>query len=393
MMPTSALKFGVFMSPLHSPTGNPTRNLQRDVELCQYLDRLGFDEVWVGEHHSAGWECVGSPEVFLSYVAASTHNIRLGTGVVSLPYHNPYMVASRATLLDHLSHGRFSLGMGPGAFLSDARQFALDPAQSRRKLEEGAGVIRRLLAGEVVTETTDWYQLSGARLQLLPYNEQLEIVISQVVSPSGPVLAAKLGASLLALNATDPGAIGRLAEHWALHEETAAQHGHSSDRGKWRIVAPYFVAETEEEAFREVERGIVLWSHYLTSVGPAATGRRSQQNALVGPHDIVPRAVEGSSAKEIARGLCETGFAVIGTPDQVEHQIRRLQEQTGGFGVFLNWQADWATPEATFRSYRLFADEVIPRFRQHSSALVASQDWVVASAAASGAGTHVPAGA
>lgn len=386
MMPTGGLKFGVFMSPLHAPTGNPTRNLQRDVELCKHLDYLGFDEVWVGEHHSVGWECVGSPEVFLSYVAASTNNIRLGTGVVSLPYHSPYMVASRATLLDHLSHGRFCLGMGPGAFLSDARQFALDTSQSRRKLEEGADVIRRLLAGEVVTERTDWYHLDGARLQLLPYSESLELVITQVVSPSGPVLAGKLGASLLALNATDPGATGRLAEHWALHEETAAAHGHTADRSKWRIVAPYFVAETEEEAFREVERGMVLWSHYLTTVGPAATGRKSQpKNAVVAPHDIVPRSVEGASAREIARGLCDTGFAVIGTPDQVEHQIRRLQEHTGGFGVFLNWQADWASPEATFRSYRMFADEVMPRFRRHSSALVASQDWVLASAAAGGA--------
>jgi limonene 1,2-monooxygenase len=90
-----ALRFGLFLSPIHSPHENPTLALHRDVELISHLDSLGYDEAWIGEHHSTGWEFIGSPEVFVGYLAGLTSRIRLGTGVVSLPYHHPYNVAER----------------------------------------------------------------------------------------------------------------------------------------------------------------------------------------------------------------------------------------------------------------------------------------------------------
>ena len=86
------MKFGVFMAPFHRVGENPTLALDRDLELLQWLDTLGFDEAWVGEHHSAGWETICSPEVFIATAAERTRHIRLGTGVISLPYHHPYML-------------------------------------------------------------------------------------------------------------------------------------------------------------------------------------------------------------------------------------------------------------------------------------------------------------
>ena len=83
------MTFGVFLAPYHQPGQNPTLALERDLELIQLLDRLGFDEAWVGEHHSTGWETIASPELFLAVAAERTRHIRLGTGVVSLPYHHP----------------------------------------------------------------------------------------------------------------------------------------------------------------------------------------------------------------------------------------------------------------------------------------------------------------
>lgn len=377
------LKFGTFFSPLHSPRGNPTRNLQRDIDLCVNLDHLGFDEVWVGEHHSTGWETVGSPELLLSHIAALTTRIRLGTGVVSVPYHNPYMIAARASLLDHISRGRFILGLGPGAFVTDAGQLGIDPKESRRKLTEGVGVIGRLLRGEVVTESSDWFTLNEARLQLLPYSDDLEIAVSSLVSPSGPTIAGINGASLLSLNASSEDTIGILAERWDLYERLCGENGHVADRSTWRLVVPCFLAETEEEAIRDVAHGIEEWNYYLTEVGPSGS-RRATVNASPDDqatlHTQVPTSERGTSAESITRRLIDSRFAAIGTPDQVEAHIRWMQEQTGGFGVFLNWQTDWGTPEATARSHRLFADEVIPRFRRHSSALAANEKWVLSGA-------------
>ena len=115
------MRFGVFLAPYHEPGENPTLALERDLELIVRLDELGFDEAWVGEHHSTGWETIASPEIFLAVAAERTRHIRLGTGVVSLPYHHPLMVADRIVLLDHLTRGRINFGVGPGGHLTDAR--------------------------------------------------------------------------------------------------------------------------------------------------------------------------------------------------------------------------------------------------------------------------------
>ena len=115
MSAPARMKFGVLWA--RPPRRRePTLALERDLELLQWLDQLGFDEAWIGEHHSAGWETIASPEVFMATAAERTRNLRLGTGVVSLPYHHPYMVANRMVLLDHLTRGRVMLGVGPGAW-------------------------------------------------------------------------------------------------------------------------------------------------------------------------------------------------------------------------------------------------------------------------------------
>ena len=100
------MKFGSFLGPFHRAGENPTLALDRDIELIEWMDYLGYDEVWIGEHHSAGWEIIASPELFIAAAAQRTRYIKLGTGVISLPYHHPLMVANRMVQLDHMTHGR-----------------------------------------------------------------------------------------------------------------------------------------------------------------------------------------------------------------------------------------------------------------------------------------------
>jgi hypothetical protein len=107
------LRFGIFLAPFHKPGINPTLALQSDLELIQWLDRCGYDEAWFGEHHSAGTEISASPEILMAVAAERTRHIKLGSGVVSLSYHNPLWVAERIVLLDHLTRGRVMLGVGP----------------------------------------------------------------------------------------------------------------------------------------------------------------------------------------------------------------------------------------------------------------------------------------
>jgi len=168
------LRFGIFMAPFHPAGENPTLALERDLDLIAHLDKLGYDEAWIGEHHSAGSEIIASPEIFIATAAERTRHIKLGTGVISVAYHNPYMVAERAVLLDHLTRGRFMLGMGPGSLPTDAIMLGLDPTETRPLLEEGVDVILKLLRGdEPVTSQTKMWNLVDARLHLRPYSDPL----------------------------------------------------------------------------------------------------------------------------------------------------------------------------------------------------------------------------
>src|SRR4051812_48142869 len=157
------LRFGIFLAPFHPAGQNPTLALERDLELIVRLDELGYDEAWVGEHHSTGWETIASPEIVLAVAAERTRHIRLGTGVVSLPYHHPLMVADRIVLLDHLTRGRINFGVGPGGHLTDARMLGIEPAQLRPRMAEALDVIVRLLTEtEPITVESEWFTLTDA---------------------------------------------------------------------------------------------------------------------------------------------------------------------------------------------------------------------------------------
>src|SRR3954447_19245360 len=167
----SYLRSGIFLAPFHALGENPTLALERDMELLRHLDKLNYHEAWIGEHHSGGFEIIGSPEVFIAAAAERTKHIDFGTGGVSLPYHHPLMTAQRIVLLDHLTRGRVKFGVGPGALPSDAFMLGIDPAVQRGRMEEAlATVIELLTSDEPVTRDAEWFTLREARLHLRPFS-------------------------------------------------------------------------------------------------------------------------------------------------------------------------------------------------------------------------------
>ncbi len=178
------LKFGAFLAPHHPIGENPMLQFRRDLDLVEQLDGLGYDEFWCGEHHSSGWEMIASPEMFLAAAGERSKRIKLGTGVISLPYHHPYNVAQRMVQLDHMTGGRAIFGSGPGALASDAHTLGIDPMLQRDRQDHAIGIIRRLFKGERVTDKTDWYTMQDAALQLLPLQEDMPFVVaSSAVHP------------------------------------------------------------------------------------------------------------------------------------------------------------------------------------------------------------------
>lgn len=353
------LRFGTFMAPFHPPEHNPTLSLESDLELLAHMDRLGFDEAWIGEHHSAGSEIIASPELFIATAAARTQNIKLGTGVISLPYHNPLWVAERMVLLDHLTRGRIMMGLGPGALPTDASMLGLEPPEMRPLLEEYMAIVMHLLTSEEpISYSSDRLTLKDARLHLRPYSDPLfDVAVAAVASPSGAKLAGRYGAGVLSLGATVAIGMDVLAHHWTVQEEVAAQNDQVADRDKWRLVGLMHLAESEEEARRDVKYGMEQWFRYF-------------QNVAAFPQ----MAVDGGNLDEMI-DFVNGGLGVVGTPDMAIAQIEALLEQSnGGFGAYLTLAHNWANPEATKKSYELLARHVMPRFQGQVDTLINAAD-------------------
>lgn len=356
------VKFGGFVAPHHPIGENPTLQLQRDLELAAHLDRLGFDEFWCGEHHSTGWEVIASPELFLAAAAERTHTIKLGTGVVSLPYHHPFNVAQRLVQLDHQSRGRLIFGSGPGALPSDAYTLGIDPMVQRDRQDEALGVIRRLLRGEDrFDHESDWFQLKDARLQLLPLQEDMPFAVASMISPSGMTLAGKHGTGVLSIGSMSSAGLQALPTQWSFAEESAQQHGNVVSRDNWRVVMSWHIAETRQQAQQEAKHGLYRWHNEYT------VGTLMRPGAE--PYASPDAAVEAAQV--------EGGGAVIGTPDDLIAAIRNMLELTGGFGTVIGFAHDWANREASLRSWDMVARYVIPEVNGMLEGYRESQQYVI----------------
>ena len=355
-MTVEKLRFGAFIAPFHPLEENPTQALERDLELVQHMDRLGFEEAWIGEHHSAGYELISSPELFIATAAERTRTIRFGTGVSSLPYHHPLMLAGRINQLDHITRGRVMLGVGPGALPSDAFMMGIPVSAQRDRMDQALEVLIPLLRGEVVTKKTDWFELNEARLQMMPFSRpSVQFSVASQVSPSGATAAGKHGLGLLSIGATSAGGFNALASNWAIAEKNAATNGHVMDRSQWRLVGPMHIAATREEARAQVRFGLEKWLYYFREVA------------------ALPLAPEDGS--DPVESLIASGMAVIGTPDDAIAQIERLQRESGGFGAFLSMDTNWAEWDNKKKSYELIARYVAPQFQQLNVNRKSSLEW------------------
>ena len=355
-MSHTELKSGAFIAPFHGVKENPTLAIERDMQLVEHLDALGYDYAWIGEHHSAGMEIIASPEVFVAAAAERTQRIRLGTGVSSLPYHHPLMLADRIMQLDHMTRGRVAFGVGPGALPSDAWMMGIDPGTQRERMLEAIEVLVPLLQGETVTRKTDWFELRDAQLQLEPYSRPMvEMAVASQVSPAGASAAGTFGLGLLSIGATSAGGFNALAPNWEIYERKATENDRIIDRSRWSLVGPMHIAETRDEAFANVRYGIDEWAAYF--------------------RDVAALPVAPADGSDPAEALVASGLAVIGTPDDAIAQLDRLIEQSGGFGSYLHMATNWADWPATLRSYELFARYVMPRYQSGNSGRDRSQAW------------------
>jgi len=346
------IRVGVFAPPHHPNDENPTLAMQRDFQLVEWLEELGYSEFWLGEHHSGGMQIYGSPELFIAAAAERTTRIKLGAAVISLPYHNPLMVADRIVQLDHQTRGRAMFGFGPGALSSDAHMLNIPVASSRDRMMQAVHTIVRLLDGEIVTEETEWYSLKDARVHLEPYTRpHPHLAVASLKTPVGALTAGRYNMGLLCAMASG------VSSAWKTATEAAAQHGQVLDRDNLRVVGSFHLAETREKARENVKFGFEPYMDYLNVIRPPT------------PTD------QPSTGDPIEKVLAGRG-GVVGTPDDAIEALEKLWDQTGGFGCLLLSGTNWMDFEATKKSYELFMRYVWPKFCGQNRRRAASLDWM-----------------
>ena len=355
------MTFGIFLGPFHRVGENPTLAFHRDMELIEWLDELGYDEAWIGEHHSAGWEIISSPELFIAAAAERTKYIKLGTGVVSLPYHHPFMVANRMVQLDHMTRGRIMFGVGPGALPTDAYMMGIDPTTQRRKMEESLAIILRLFTeDDPITYKGEWFELNEALLQIKPYQRPyMPIAVASIQSPSGVVLAGKYGASVLTITVPRDPSAGRAdySKLWDIAEETAKENSKVVRREEWRLTVPVHVAETTQQARDDVRVGAC---QFLREYSEGTNGRDPVFNG---------------ADEDLVDWMADHGYWIVGSPDDCIEGINQLARESGGFGGFLVQTVDWAPRETMLKSYELIARYVMPQFQGSVRSIEASNQW------------------
>lgn len=358
------MKFGTFIAPFHRVGENPTLALERDMQLIEWLDDLGYDEAFIGEHHSAGWEIISSPEIFMAVAAARTKRIMLGSGVVSVPYHHPFHIANRFALLDQLTHGRVILGCGPGALPSDAYMMGIETTTQRDRMVEGMQAIMRLFNEEGnITIDGSYFKLREAHLQVKPFQRPLPVFVANTISPSGMVAAGKLGCGVLSVAAFSPGGLASLPKRWAMAEEIAAENGKTVDRKNWRLVFPVHLAESTKEAADDVREGGNAWIQKYFIETLAARVQFEEY--------------PGQPTEEMTMDrMIGRGGAIVGTPDEAIKRIKEVIEVSGGgFGGLLVLAHEWASREKTLKSYEMLARYVMPKFQDSALPIEYSQQW------------------
>ncbi len=338
-----SLRFGVQIFPYHKPDVDPTAQFEDDLALIEHLDRLGYDEVWIGEHHSTGWQNIGAPELLIAAAAQRTTNITFGTGVSSLPYHHPFILADRIVQLSHLVKGRFIWGVGAGSLAQDAHIIGVDPLQQRRMTDEALEAILALLRYDgPVTRKTDWFEINDGQLHLRPYNGEFDIRVASQLSPSGPRLAGKYGVGIYQFGVMGTAQENPIAQTWEIAEESAARHGQTVDRNRWTALHMMHIADTEEQARAEARWGLQGWVRYMLGILPLAQTDPDDFDALV---------------DELNQSIF-----VIGTPEMARQRIETILELSGGVGSFVIGNTEVADPHAQRNSFELLAREVFPHF-------------------------------
>lgn len=348
------MKFGIFSMPEHVPWENWNLAYDLDLEKIKYAEQLGFDEFWVGEHHAGGYEPVPVAEYYVARATAVTSRIKLGTGTVNLPYHDPFLVAERLAFLDHLTKGRLIYGFGGGGLQCDQELFGTGSTAAARFDESIEAVVRLWEATEPISHEGEFYRFDNRELQVRPYQDPPEIAVAGLLSAGKYQLCGRKGWSPMSMYWLRPNALPDspamgLTDQIGAAVEAAEASGldPAETRRRWRVLREVHVSDSREQALEELRQGHRFSYDYILGVG---------LGALIEDRPEMP--VEEMTLE----WMIDSIPMIVGSPEECIEQIQRFEEETGGFGTLVLNDRNWVTLDRWKRSMELFMRYVAPAF-------------------------------
>ncbi|MGE3267705.1 MAG: LLM class flavin-dependent oxidoreductase [Chloroflexota bacterium] len=356
------MRYGYFMMPMHPPGSFLADTIEHDLRQVERLDALGFHEAWIGEHFTAEWENIPSPEIFIGAALQRTKQIQLGTGVTCLPNHNPFHLAHRIAQLDHMARGRFMWGVGSGGFIGDFQVVDIDPASGvQRKLTVDAvdAVLDLWKGAEPGTyQAHSWKytvpppDLSIAKhLHVKPYQQPHPPIAVAGVSEKSDTLgmAGERGWWPISINFV-PTRV--LKTHWNGYAEAAEKAGRTPKRSDWRISRTIHVSDTNAKAREEALAGAI--GRDFTDYFIPLLGLGRGLNGL----KIDTSMPDSEISTEY---MIDNDIFIVGDPETVAAKLRHLYAEVGGFGGVLALAAEWKDWSLWDNSVTLLANEVMPK--------------------------------
>jgi len=358
------MKLGMFMMPVHPLHRDPTQTLQEDRQAVILADRLGFHDVFIGEHLTDRAENVTSSLLFLATLISETRQIKLGTGTTNLSHMHPVLVAAHAAMFDHLAQGRFIFGISPGALVSDAEALGILEQDRNQMFAEAIDVILAIWSGEppydielpgnrfkVTTRTTQYPQI-GMGSMPKPLQKPWPEIVGTVVAPfsKGVIAMGERDFHPLSANFLLP---QWLPSHWANYAEGKARAGQPARREDWRVARTVFVADDHKLAHRYGRQDAD--SPYRFYYSQLYTKLKKANR-----HEVFKESRDQPDEAVTLDGLLEK-LCITGTVNEVVDQILSLREQVGDFGELVYAGMDWVDPQLGQRSMQLMAEEVMPR--------------------------------
>jgi alkanesulfonate monooxygenase SsuD/methylene tetrahydromethanopterin reductase-like flavin-dependent oxidoreductase (luciferase family) len=366
------MQLGMFMMPVHHPDKPWGQALSEDREAVILADRLGFSEVWIGEHFSSKPEQIPSPMMFLASLISEARSIRFGTGVINLPHHNPIVVAAEAAMFDHLCGGRLMLGIGPGGLFSDAELFGRDDMGERYRMAmEALDIIIELWRTEAPLRIDGEFWKFSLEKNVWPYGG-IGPLSRPLQEPHPPIAMAMTGpggrtAEIIAERDCIPisanlAPVEVVGAQWSAYAAARDNLSRPADREIWRVCRNILVTESEQQAhdaLSDPNAALPFYYRYLRGL------RRIPELRALGDDT-------GPAELDEFLGVTETiaECAVVGTSSQVLDRLVEIVDRVGPFGRLIMVGHDWEKTGLWQSSMRRLAEEVMPKLSQHALAMV-----------------------